>query len=332
MKALIKKLVETAGPCGYEGPVRELVKTEIASLVDDLRIDALGNLIARKGEKSQDGLRILLTAHMDETGLMVSHVDEHGFARFTMLGQIPQHPLIGARVRFLNGACGVIGGERLENGEKLHSLEQVFIDTGAKNRAESPVRIGDVAVFDQPFLDLGKRMLAKALDNRAGVAALIEVIRKLRVSPHEITFAFTTQEEPGERGASVAAYRIDPQLALSIDASPSGDTPKARSTEISLGKGPAIKVRDTGMIANPGVVRWMIETADNAKIAYQLEIREGGTSEARAVQISRGGVPTGCVSIPCRYDHTPSEMIDLSDVQNSVKLVTELISRPISFL
>ncbi len=332
MKALIQQLSEATGPSGYEAPVRELVKSAVAGLADELRVDALGNLIASKGSKSQDGLRVILTAHLDEIGLMVTHVDEKGFARFATLGDALPQTLIGARVRFLNSAQGVIGGEQLDSGEKLHRLDQVYIDTGAAGREKSLVQVGDVAVFDRPFLDLGQRMVGKALDNRVGVAAVIEVMRRLETTPHEIYFTFTAQKVVGDRGATVAAYGVDPQLAISLQVTPSGDTPKARLAEIALGHGPAIKVRDSGMICDPRVVRWMTETAENAKIAYQLEILEGGTSEARAIQITRGGVPAGCVSIPCRYLHTSSELIDYEDVQKSVALVVELLSRPVPWL
>ncbi len=332
MKTLIQQLSEATGPSGYEAPVRELVKKEITPLADEVRVDTLGNLIARKGGRGQDGLRIILTAHLDEIGLMVTHVDEKGFARFTTLGSALPQTLLGGRVRFLNGAQGVIGGERLESGEKLHKLEQVYIDTGATGKEDSPVRAGDVAVFERPFLDLGRRLVGKALDNRAGVAVMIEVMRRLEKTPHEIYFTFTAQEEVGERGATVAAFGVDPQLAIAIHVTPGGDTPKARPADIALGKGPAIKVRDSSMISDPRVVRWMTETAENAKIAYQLEILDGGSNEARAIQISRGGVPVGCVSIPCRYVHTPSELIDYEDVQKSVTLLVELLSRPVPWL
>lgn len=331
MKALIKKLVEAAGPSGYEGQVRALVKAEILPLAEEVRVDSLGNLIARKGRKSQGGLRLMLAAHLDEIGLMVTHVDDNGFARVAMLGTAPRRTLIGGRVQFLNGASGVIGGERLNDREKLHSLEQVFIDTGATSQQDSPVRVGDVAVFDRPFLDLGRRIVAKSLDDRAGVAALIDVMRKLTTSPHEVYFVFTSQEEVGERGATVAAFGVDPDLAIAVDTTPSGDIPRKFSTEIALGKGPAIKVRDSAMIADPRIVRWMCSCAENAKIPYQLEILEGGTNDARAMQITRGGVPVGSISIPCRYTHTPSEMIDIEDVQNSVALIVELLSRPVSW-
>jgi len=219
----------------------------------------------------------------------------------------------------------------LNDREKLHSLEQVFIDTGATSNQDSPVQVGDVAVYDRPFIDLGRRMVAKSMDDRAGVAAMIEVMRKLKDSPHEVYFVFTSQEEVGERGATVAAYSIDPDLAIALDTTPSRDIPRELSPKIALGKGPAIKVRDSGMIADPRVVRWMCSTADNAKIPYQLEILEGGTNDARAMQITRGGVPAGSISIPCRYTHTPSEMIDIEDVQNSVALVVELLSRTVSW-
>lgn len=332
MKALIQKLVETDGPSGYESPVRELIQNEIALLADDLRIDALGNLIARKGSSGREGLRIMLTAHIDEIGLMVAHVDENGFARVSSLGAALPQTLLGGRVRFLNGVQGVIGAERQNDGEKLPDWSKVFIDTGAESREDSPVKIGDVAVFERPFLDLGRRMVAKALDNRAGAAVLIETMRRLERSPHELFFVFTAQEEVGDRGATVAAYGVDPQLAITVHVSPAGDMPKARPAEIALGKGPAVKVRDGSMISDPRVVRWMTKLAENAKIPYQLEILENAANESAAIQISRGGVPAGCVSIPCRYVHTPSEMIDGSDVENCVALLVELIGRPIPWL
>ncbi len=328
MKALIKQLVETDGPSGYEGPVRDLIRKEITPLADVMRVDALGNLIARKGKKKANGLRIMLSAHMDEIGLMVAHVDENGFARVSGLGTAPPQTLIGGRVRFLNSVQGVIGAERQENGGKLAELSKIYIDTGAASREESPVRAGDVAVFERPFLDFGRRLAGKAMDNRAGVAVMIEVMRRLGETPHELVFVFTTQKEVGDRGAAVAAYGIEPQLAISVHVAPCGDTPKARPAEIALGKGPAIKVRDGSMISDPRVVRWMTETAENAKIGYQLEIFEDSTNEASAIQVSRGGVPVGGISVPCRYLHTPSEMIEFSDALNCVALLIELLSRP----
>jgi len=330
MKALIQKLVETFGPSGYESAVRDLIQTEVANFADEVRTDALGNLIVRKGKQVKDGKRIMLAAHMDEIGLIATHIDEKGFVRFTTIGGIRAHTMFGGRVRFVTGVAGVIGGERLENPEKVHGIDKLFIDVGATSKADCPVRIGDVAGFDRPFLDLGKRLVAKSMDDRVAVAILIESLRQLKKSPHELYFVFTTQEEVGVRGAVTAAYGIDPELGIAVDVTLCGDTPKGNKMAVSLGKGPAIKVKDSGMIADPKVVGWMCATAEKAAIPYQLEVLEGGSTDARAMQISRAGVPAGCLSVPCRYVHSPSEMVDFEDVQYSVALLVEMLKYPVN--
>jgi endoglucanase len=168
------------------------------------------------------------------------------------------------------------------------------------------------------------------MDDRIGVAVEIEVLRQLKETPHEIYFVFTTQEEVGTRGAGPAAFAIDPDLGLSIDVTLTGDTPKGFKMAVSLGKGPAIKVRDSGMLSDPRLVQKLVETAEKARIPYQLEVLEGGTTDARAIQITRSGIPAGCVSIPCRYVHSPSEMVNYQDVQNTVKLLVAFLSQPIT--
>lgn len=330
MKALIQKLVESVGPSGFETAVRNLVRAEVESLADEVRVDALGNLIARKGSKAEGGQRIMLAAHIDEIGVMVTHVDENGFARFTTIGGVRPHTCYGGRVRFVNGVQGVIGGERLDDPNRTHTIEQMFIDVGAASRAECPLKVGDVAAFERPFLDLGTRLVAKSMDDRIAAAVLIETMRALKTSPHELYFVFSTQEEVGTRGATTAAYALDPELGISVDVTLTGDTPKGVKMEVALGKGPAVKVRDGGMIADPRLVRVMVQVAEKAGLPYQLEVLEGGTTDARAMQIARAGMPAGCVSIPCRYVHTPSEMVDFNDVQNAVKLLAALLSQPIS--
>jgi endoglucanase len=329
MKSLIQKLVETTGPSGYEKDVRAVVRTEIEGLADELRVDALGSLIARKGQKQAGGQRIMLAAHMDEIGLIVTHVDEKGFVRFTTIGGVYPQMLLGGRVRFLNGVQGVIGGERLDPSEKVHPFDKLFIDVGATSPQDAPVRTGDIAAFDRPFIDLGRRMVSKAMDDRIAVAVLIEALKQVKDSPNEIYFVFTTQEEVGPRGAMTAAYSLDPDLAIAVDVTLTGDTPKARRMDVGLGKGPAIKVRDSGMLADPRVVRWMEDTAEKAGIPYQLEILEGGTTDAYSIQTVRAGVPAGVISIPCRYVHSPSEMVDTEDVENSIRLLVELINSAI---
>jgi len=337
MKTLLQSLVETPSPSGYEAQIREVIRQAVVDLADEIFIDALGNLIARKdpsgsGDKDEgdpECLTIMLSAHMDEIGIMVTHIDEGGFIRFTNLGGVRTLNCVGGRVRFMNGLIGVIGVERLTDPNKIPSIEQLYVDVGIDDCKECPVRVGDVAVFQRPFVDLGKRMVSKAMDDRVGVAVLIETLRQIQETPHCIYFVFSTQEEVGLRGATTAAFGVDPDLALAVDVTGVGDTPKSAKMDVSLGKGPAIKVRDGGMLADPKVIDWMVRAAEKANIPYQLEVLLGGTTDARAIQVTRGGVPAGCLSIPTRYVHSPSEMVDYDDIQNAVKLLVELLSTPV---
>jgi endoglucanase len=240
------------------------------------------------------------------------------------------HTCVGGRVRFLNGVSGVIGMERPADPAKLPRLEDLFIDVGAANRERCPVKVGDVAAFDRPFADLGERLVSKAMDDRIGVAVLVEALRQLKATPHRVYFVFSTQEEVGLRGATTAAFGLDLDLGLSVDVTRTGDTPKGVTMAVSLGKGPAIKVRDGGMLADPRLVAWMVRTAEAAGLPYQLEVLEAGTTDAKAMQISRAGMPAGCISIPTRYIHSPSEMVDYNDVHNAVRLLVALISQPVA--
>lgn len=329
MKDLIQKLVETMSPSGFESPIRQVVRTEVEPLSDQVRVDKLGNLIATKGDAHPQGLKIMLVAHMDEIGVMATHIDENGFIRFIPIGGVRPQTCPGGRVRFLSGVPGVIGTEKIDDIKKAPGFEQMFIDVGANSADTCPIQIGDVAAFERPFLDLGKRLVSKAMDDRIGVAVLIETLRNLKTTPHQVSFVFSVQEEVGVRGAKVAAFGLEPDLGIAVDVTAWGDTPRGIKMEIKLGAGPAIKVRDSGMLADPRVVSWMVKTAEEANLPYQLEVLERGGTDAQAIQLSRAGVPAGTISIPCRYVHSPSEMVDFDDVQNAVKLLVALISKPI---
>ncbi len=326
MKELIQTLVETNSPSGYENAVRQLIRQKIEPWVNEIKVDALGNLLGIR--KNPNAPKIMLVAHMDEIGIMATHVDSKGFIRFIPLGGVYPHHCVGGRVRFLNGVAGVIGVEKLSNPQELPSLEKMFIDVGAVDAKSCPIKIGDVAAFERPFLDLGKRWVSKAMDDRIGVAVLIETLQSLHQSAFEIYAVFSVQEEVGVRGATTAAFGIAPDLGLAIDVTATGDTPKGNKMEVELGKGPAIKIRDAGMLADPRIIKWMIQTAEKASLPYQREILEFGGTDGRAVQLSRSGVPTGVLSIPCRYVHAPSEMVDRDDVLNAVRLLTELLNNP----
>jgi endoglucanase len=330
MKQLIQKLTETFSPSGYETDIREVIRKEIKPSANEIRVDAMGNLVARKGSKSKSGLRVMVAGHMDEIGLMATHIDANGFIRFTGLGGIRLTMLTGSRVRFMDSIPGVIGTDRLTDMTKAPTLEQCFIDVGASSLKDCPVQVGDVCAFDRPFVDLGTRLIAKSMDDRIGCAVMIEAMRTLKTSPHELYFVFTTQEEVGLRGATTSAFGVDPDLGLSLDVTATGDTPKGSHMEVGLGKGPAVKVKDGGMLADPRIVKWMVRTAEKAGIPYQREILEGGTTDARAIQVARAGVPAGCLSVPTRYVHSPSEMVDTADVENSVKLLVALLCAPVN--
>ena len=333
MKALIRKLVEAPGPSGYETQIRNAVREEVEPLADEITVDNLGNLIARLGKKGDGGLKIMLAAHMDEIGVIATHIDERGFVRFLPVGGVRPHTCLGGRVLFLNGARGVIGAERLANPQNVPGFEQLYIDLGATSRKDCPVKVGDMAVFERPLIELGGRLVSKALDDRIGAAVLIETMKNLRQAaertPHELYFVFSVQEEVGDGGARTAAYRIDPDIGLAVDVTGVGDTPRGVTMEVALGKGPAIKVRDQGLLSDPRIVDWMVKTADKNAIPYQLEILQYGWTDASAIQITRAGVPAGCLSLPCRYVHSPSEMVDVQDVQHAVSLLTAMLKDPI---
>ena len=329
MKSLVKKLVEISGPSGYESNVRRVIEKELNRYVDDLRVDNLGNLIARKGKKDERSSRIMLAAHMDEIGLMVTHVDEDGFARFTKIGAVYPRNTAGGRVRFLNGTAGIIGMEPHSNTSSVPAFEKMFIDFGVDSADDCPVEIGDVAIFDRDFLDLGDRLVAKALDDRVGVAVLIETLKKLEKPANEVYAVFTVQEEVGARGAGRAAFGIDPDFAIAIDVTIGGDTPQDKETQVSMVKGPAIHIKDIGTLADPRVTDWIRQGAISAKLPYQTSILTRGYTDTYSIQTSRAGVPTSGISIPCRYVHTPSEMVDVKDLENAVKLLLELLSKQV---
>jgi len=328
MKDLIRKLVESYGPSGREEQVRDVIRAEVESLVDEVRVDAMGSLIAHV-EGDGGGQRVLLDAHMDEIGVMVTYIDDEGFARFTSIGGVSSLTCIGSRVMFEDGRMGVIGvDEKRDDTDKIPKLDQLFIDVGATSKDDCPVQVGDPAVFVRPFLAQGTRLVSKAMDDRIGCAVLVELVRRLEHTPHEVYVVFAVQEEVGLRGAQTSAYGIDPDVAVAVDVTTTGDTPESKPMAVKLGQGPAVKVKDSGMIAHPMVRRLLVERAEEAGIPHQLEVLERGTTDAAAVQLVRAGVPAGCLSIPSRYVHSPSEMVDERDVENGVRLLLEVLQKP----
>lgn len=320
MKDLLKRLVETYGPSGNEEQIREVISREIQGKVDQITVDALGNLIAFK--KGKGGKKVMFSAHMDEIGLVITHIDENGFLRFSNIGGHSPYVLLGQRVVFANGVVGVIGSEKLDDIKDLE-LAKMFIDIGAasKAEAEAKVKIGDAAGMQREFVDLGRRVVSKAMDDRVGCAVLVETINRLTEIPaNDIYFVFSVQEEVGLRGAKTAAFGVDPDLGVAVDVTAVGDTPKADTMDVSLGKGAAIKIKDSSVMTHPKVKALMTEIAQANNIPYQYEVLERGGTDAGAIHLTREGVPSGCISIPCRYIHSQNEMVDMGDVEACVDL------------
>lgn len=328
MKDLIKKLTEVYGPSGNEEQIREIIRAEVEPFADEIRVDTLGNLIATK-KGTGGGKKVMLAAHMDEIGLIISYVDKKGFLRFQPIGGIDPSTLVGGRVQFADGATGIVAPENRQAFRKEPDLSKLFIDIGAMDQAEAQDRLGQAVGFVRPFVDMGQRIAAKAFDDRISCAILVETLRALEGSPHDVYFVFSVQEEVGLRGARTSAYGLAPEIGIALDVTMAADTPEAEKLAMKLGAGPCIKVKDSGMLAHPGVKNLLVETAEAAGIPYQLEVLSGGTTDAAAIQLARSGVPAGCVSIACRYVHTQSEMVDMDDVQNSVQLLLAVLQKPI---
>lgn len=325
MQDILKKVTQAFGVSGNEEEIRDVITSEIKQYVDEIKIDNMGNLIAIKKGKNNLGVKakkIMLAAHMDEIGIIATFIDEKGFIRFSNIGGVSAFNSLTQRVKFKNGTIGSINvEEKLEDYKNL-KIDKMYIDIGCKNReeAEKLVKIGDVACFVGDFYVQGDCVSSKAMDNRSGCAVLIELAKLMPKTENEIYYVFTTQEEVGLRGAKTAAFGIMPDCAIAIDVTLTGDTPQCNNREVKMGAGPAIKVKDSAYIAHPQVRRELEELANSKGIPYTLELLDRGGSDPGAIQATGVGVPCGGISIPCRYVHSPNEMVSLQDLKNCVKL------------
>lgn len=326
---LLNKLVNIFSPSGDEKLIMEVIRDEITDYVDEIKVDRLGNLIARK---KGNGKKVMVAAHMDQIGLLITDIDEKGFLRFTSIGGISPFSSIGQRVIFKNGVSGVIYMEPVEDKSKL-KLENMYIDIGAnsKEEAENKVCIGDNCVYMSHYYEDENRISSGCLDDRIGCYILIETLKNLNEVKNDIHFVFTTQEEVGLRGAKTSAYSIDPDFGIAIDVTGSGDTPKAKTFAIGLEKGAAIKVKDNSIIVNPDVKDFMVKTAKENNIPYQLEVLEQGGTDSGAIHLTKEGIPTGVISVPTRYIHTSSETISKKDVNNCISLLSILLNKELEF-
>lgn len=313
---MIKMLCETWGPSGYEHHVRRLIQAEVAPFVDEMRVDALGNLICRVGNGAQ---RVLFAAHMDEIGAMITFVEpSSGMGRIADIGGLIKGILPGTRVQFEDGTHGVLWANQARQPDR--TIDDFYIDPLGK-----PIASGTPVTFWREAAFQGDYATSKALDDRIGCVVLIEALKRLNKQTDNTVYAvFTVQEEVGLRGAAAAAYGVDPHVAVAIDVTDTGDLPKNTKMQVKLGGGAAIKVHDPGLVVPRAVIDWMVNRAEADGLPHQLELLPGGTTDAARFQVSRAGVPSGCISIPCRYIHTTSETVHLGDVEAAAGLVAGL--------
>jgi tetrahedral aminopeptidase len=328
MKELIMQLSEAVGPAGQEENVRALLKSLVEPYADEVREDVLGNLIATKKGTGANRQHFLLVAHMDEPGLIVTHVDGNGFLRVALIGNHEAAYLVGRRVLFANGAVGVVGTHHVSDAGDV-TANGLFLDIGASSKEEAleRVSVGDSCVPMQHAFELAPgKVVGKALDNRVGCAVAVEVLKRLDAPEHDISVAFVVQGVVGQRGVKPAAYGVQPDFGLVLGAVHTGDTPGGASIEIALGDGVSVKILDHTVIVPPRIKNFLIDQAEAADIAYQLEVFPDGVTEAGALLTVREGVPTGALSIPVRFTGTGSEMVDLRDVEAAAALTVRALT------
>jgi len=339
---LLKDMDEIIAVSGYEDEIRNFIADELKPFSNELWTDSLGNLIAVRRGLGEG--KVMIAAHMDEIGLMVKHISKDGFIRFAPVGGWTPIILPGQRVLIKTSkgdiVKGVVGSKpphimKPEEAKQVIPLEDLFIDVGASSRGEVNglgITIGSPIVIDRDVATLrGDVITGRAFDNKVGVAVMIEAFKSINDFKFDVYAVATAEEEVGLKGARVAAYSISPDIGLALDTTVASDIPGVDESKhiTRIGKGPAIKVMDgrsgAGIIASPIIRRKLIEVAEKLKIPYQLELLTGGTTDASIIQLTRDGVPTGAVSIPTRYIHSPIETLSLSDALNAVKLVKGFI-------
>ncbi len=330
---LLKRICETPGAPGYEHRIRDLVQKEVGSLVDDLRVDNMGNLVAFREGKGDK--KVMVGAHMDEIGFMVTHIDDKGYLRFTTLGGFDPKTLTAQRV-IVHGKedlVGVMGTKPIhvmeeEERKKLPKTKDFFIDLGmSKEEVEKKVQVGAPVTRERELIRMGSCVNGKSIDNRISVYILIETLKKLKKDPpaQDLYAVFTVQEEVGIRGASVSSLEIQPDFGLGLDTTLAFDGPGAQPQEqvTELGKGAAIKVLDASAICDPRMVEYLKGVADRNEIPWQSEVLTAGGTDTKGIQqMKAGGAISGAVSIPTRYLHQVIESADEGDIGYCIELLT----------
>ena len=326
--ATLKQLCLTPSVSGREGGIREIIKKRITPFVDSVSVDALGNLIAhRKGNDT--GRRVMLCAHMDEIGFLVNFIEDNGYIRVAAIGGVNMTAAAYHKVVSERGCVGVLVPEGKIRPEDIKP-DCVYIDIGASSRkeAERRVSIGDFFVLSPELYKLsGKRVAGRPIDDRVGCAVLIAIAESLSKTSLEddVYFVFSVQEEVGCRGSAPATFGIEPTEAICIDVTRTGDTQGAAPMACSLGKGAAVKIKDSSVICHEAVVNRLLEIAKAEKIPAQKEILVAGGTDTSSMQLTAGGCMAGAVSIPTRYIHTGVETCDMGDVEACVKLAEKYI-------
>lgn len=333
---LLKRLSETPGVSGREERVRALVIEELTPLVDEIRVDALGNVIATKRGKGKR--RVMIAGHMDEIGFMVRYIDERGFVRIQPLGGFDPRVLVAQRV-----IVHTVTGEQLRGvltpaSKPIHllgdekpsapKLEEFYIDLGLPGEVvRRLVALGDSVTLDRTLERVGDNVIAKAMDDRTGVFTLIEALRKLKTHEVDVVAVATVQEEVGLRGATTAAFAVEPDVSIALDTTLAVDTPGMPETEAvtRLGEGVAIKVFDSSFIPNYKLVGHLRRVAEQHNIKHQLEVLPRGGTDAGAMQRVRSGSAAITISIPSRYVHTVNEMISIADLDAAATLLARYI-------
>ena len=332
---ILKQLSDAPGPSGHEGAVRQAIIDAVKEHVDSYRVDTIGNLITLKrgtGPSPGGPGKVMLSAHMDEVALMIVHIGKDGLLRFHKVGGIDDRVLLSKRVWIgENRVPGVIGAKPIHllsgsERQKVTSVDEMALDIGATSSeaAGKLVKLGDYAVFDTEYEVLcdGRVAKGKAFDDRAGCAVLAELL-KGNAYPFDLYGVFTVQEEVGLRGARVAAYAVEPDVAIAFEGTVCDDSPKKRdvSPTTEMGKGPAISIMDRSVVADKRLVRLLTGTAQEQGIPYQFKQPGVGSTDSGAIHLAKEGVPTGVVSVPSRYIHSPVCMLSLDDLENTIKLM-----------
>lgn len=334
---LLANICEIAGAPGFEQRIRALVIEEIKPFVDSIQVDNMGNVITlKKAAKNPEGKKVMVAAHMDEIGFIVTHIDDDGFIRFATLGGFDPKTLTAQRV-IIHGkkdVIGVMGSKPIhvmtpEERNKVAKITDYFIDMGmSKKEVEKYVSIGDPITRERELIEMGNCVNCKSIDNRVSVYILIEALKNLKKFPYDIYGVFTVQEEVGVRGAKVAAQIINPDFGLGLDTTIAFDLPGAQPHEMvtKLGEGTAIKILDAMTICDYRMVDYLKQIADKNKIKWQPEVLVAGGTDTAGVQRSgQNGAISGAISIPTRHLHQVIEMADKDDIVGSIKLLTKAL-------